>query len=161
MPQFDFNTFPPQIAWLVITFIILYLVMSRFALPKVGGVIEQRTSRIAGDLDEASRLQQEATRSAELYATALAEARARAHIIHVEMRSQISAELEKERHGVEVELDTKLASAEARISATRLSALSDITEIAADSAREIILALTGDQTDPLLLRGTVENLKGV
>jgi F-type H+-transporting ATPase subunit b len=45
MPQLDFSTFSPQLIWLVITFLGLYLLMSRVALPRIGGVIEQRQSR--------------------------------------------------------------------------------------------------------------------
>jgi F-type H+-transporting ATPase subunit b len=160
MPQFEFATFPSQIVWLTITFVALYLIMSLFALPKVGGVIEQRTNRIAGDLDEAERLRREAERSSDVYQAALAEARARAHGIHQETRDQTAAELDKVRQSVEAELEAKLAAAEARISEMRGKALGEIKDIAIDSASEIVEVLTGLQADRASVAQAVENAKG-
>lgn len=160
MPQFEFATFPSQIVWLTITFVALYLIMSLFALPKVGGVIEQRTNRIAGDLDEAERLRREAERSSDVYQAALAEARARAHGIHQETRDQTAAELDKVRQSVEAELEAKLAAAEARISEMRGKALGAIKDIAIDSASEIVEVLTGLQADRASVAQAVENAKG-
>ena len=157
MPQFDFDTFPPQIAWLVITFLALYFIMSLFALPKVGGVMEQRSNRIAGDLDEADRLRQDAERSTEIYKVSLAEARARAHAIHQETRDGVTAELEKDRRAVEVELDAKLATAEAQIAVAREKAIDGIKTVAVDSAGEIVELLTGVKVDRKVLTTAVEN----
>lgn len=157
MPQFDFATFPSQIVWLTITFVALYFIMSLFALPKVGGVIEQRTNRIAGDLDEADRLRRDAERSSDVYQTSLAEARAKAHGIHQERRDQSTAELDKIRHAVEAELEDKLAAAEARIQTTRVKALTEIKDIAIDSASDIVEALTGQQADKASVALAVDN----
>lgn len=156
MPQFDFATFAPQIIWLAITFVALYFIMSWFALPKVGGVIEQRTNRIAGDLDEADRLRRDAERSTEIYETSLAEARAKAHAIHQETRSASNAELDKIRQSVEAELDEKLTAAEARISAIRDKALEDVKDIAIDSAGEIVQVLTGQTVERPVLAEAVD-----
>ena len=56
-PPFDPEFFVPQLVWLIITFSVLYFVMSRIALPRVAGVIENRRETIAGDLDKAGELQ--------------------------------------------------------------------------------------------------------
>ncbi|HHI81664.1 MAG TPA: F0F1 ATP synthase subunit B', partial [Rhizobiales bacterium] len=42
MPQLDTSTFMPQLVWLAITFFVLYVIMTRLALPRIGGAIEQR-----------------------------------------------------------------------------------------------------------------------
>ena len=55
MPQLDLATFPPQLIWLAITFVALYLVMAYAGLPRMGGIIEKRRARIADDLDKAQR----------------------------------------------------------------------------------------------------------
>ena len=78
MPQLDFSMWPPQLIWLAITFGVLYILISKFALPKIGGTIEQRQNRIANDLDEAQRLKDDTEKAIAAYEAALAEARAKA-----------------------------------------------------------------------------------
>ncbi|MEG9884758.1 MAG: F0F1 ATP synthase subunit B', partial [Hyphomicrobiales bacterium] len=63
MPQLEISTYVPQLVWLAITFCLLYLVMARIALPRLGGIIERRRDRIATYLDEAETLRQNAEES--------------------------------------------------------------------------------------------------
>lgn len=143
MPQLDFSTWPPQIIWLVITFGILYLVISKFALPKIGGAIESRQNRIASDLDEAQRLKDESERAVAAYEAALAEAKAKAHGIAQETRDTLKAEIEAERTALDDKLNERLAEAEARISATKAEALKSVEEVASDAAGAIVSQLIG------------------
>ena len=67
MPQLDITTFSPQIIWLFITFIILYVLMAKVALPRIGNILEQRQARIDDNLNAAQNLRNEATADAEAY----------------------------------------------------------------------------------------------
>ena len=58
-PPFDASTFASQLVWLALTFVALYLLMSRVALPRVGAIIEDRRQRVAGDLAEAQRFKEQ------------------------------------------------------------------------------------------------------
>ncbi len=143
MPQLDFATWPPQIIWLVITFGILYLVISKFALPKIGGAIESRQNRIASDLDEAQRLKDESERAVAAYEAALAEAKAKAHGIAQETRDRLKAEIDAERTALDAKLNERLAEAEARIAGTKAEALKSVEEVAAEAAAAIVSQLIG------------------
>ena len=111
MPQLNPLDWAPQLIWLVITFGILYLLMKRVALPKIGSVIEMRQGRIAGDLGEADKLRRETQEAIAAYEQALAEAgaaavAAREHELRVgDPRSLIDradrAGLQKRRKGME------------------------------------------------------------
>ena len=143
MPQLDFSTFSPQLIWLAITFIGLYLLMARVALPRIGGVIEQRQSKIADDLDAAQSLKNETDKAIAAYEQALAEARAKAHAIAQENRDKLNAEVEAERAKVDAEIAEKVAKAEEAISAMKATALKDVQRIAGDVAGDIVAQLTG------------------
>ncbi len=142
-PPFDANTFGPQLFWLAITFGILYLLMSKIALPRIGEILEVRRDRIEGDLAEAERLRQKTEQAIKSYEDELASARAKAHEIAEETRAKIKKEIELEREKVEAELNEKIASAEARILQTKQEALANVDQIASETVVAIISKLSG------------------
>ncbi len=149
MPQLDFSTYAPQLIWLAITFGILYLLMSRVALPRVAQALEARRDRIANDLDQAAQLKQETDDAIQAYETALAEARAKAHQIASETRDELAAETNAHREKLEAELDEKLDAAEQRIAATKTEAMGHVRSVSTDVAAAVLdrLGITGADAD--------------
>ncbi len=143
-PPFDPTGFAGQILWLVLTFGFLYLLMSRAALPRIGGILEQRRVRIDGDLREADRLRQETDRAIASYEAALAEARQRAHGIAEETRQSIKSDIDGKRAAVEAELAQKVATAEASIAASKATSLANVDTIAAEIAQTLVTQLTDE-----------------
>ena len=144
MPQFVIEDFAPQLVWLAITFIALYIVMSKIALPRIGQVIAERRNKLAEDLDSAERLKKEADDALEAYEAALADARAKAVEIAAETRDRLARETQAEREALEAALETKLAEAQASIEATKTEAMAHVKTVAADVAHELVARLTGD-----------------
>lgn len=142
-PPFDSATFPSQLLWLAITFGLLYWVMTKVALPRISGILEDRRDRIAGDLAEANRLKQESDAAIAAYEQALAEARNRAHGIASDTRAKLKAETDQRRRDAESELGERLAEAEERIAAIKTSALSQVGEIASETTSALVEALVG------------------
>lgn len=143
MPQLDFSTFAPQIIWLVITFVALYFLMAKVALPRIATVLEERHDRVANDLDEAERLKRETDVAIANYETALAEARAKAHEIASATREKLSAAVDAERARVEKDLAAKADAAEATIQAAKEKALGEIGAVASETTEAIIKQLVG------------------
>jgi F-type H+-transporting ATPase subunit b len=143
MPQLNPLDWAPQLIWLVITFGVLYLLMKRVALPKIGGVIEMRQGRIAGDLEAADKLRRETQEAIAAYEQALTEAKARAHAIAQEARNKLKDEVAGERASLERDLSAKSAEAEARIHEAKASALKEVGAVASDTATEIVRRLIG------------------
>jgi F-type H+-transporting ATPase subunit b len=54
MPQLDFSTYLPQVFWLVVTFIALFLIMWKIAVPRIANSLEARQKRIEDYLDRAA-----------------------------------------------------------------------------------------------------------
>jgi F-type H+-transporting ATPase subunit b len=159
-PPFDAATFGSQFLWFAITFAVLYVVMSRVALPQIGSIIDKRRARIDGDLKEAERLKGETDKAIAAYETALAEARKNAHSIAEETRTSIKADLDGKRKVVEDDLSKKVAEAEARIGKTKDEALSRVGEIAADTAAALVTQLTGEANAKDVADAVAQVVKG-
>ncbi|MFK8254108.1 F0F1 ATP synthase subunit B [Ancylobacter terrae] len=155
-PPFDAHTFPSQLLWLAITFGALYWLMSRIALPRIGTILEERHDRIADDLDEAARLKADSEAAARAYEQALAGARGKAHAIATDTRDKLAAEAEAGRKSLEAELADKLATAEAKIGATKTAAMANVKGIAVDTADAIVRELAGTAAAPEALDAAVD-----
>ena len=160
-PPFQKDTFASQLVSLLIAFVALYVIVSRIALPRVGGVIDARQNAIDGDVAAAQRLKDESDAALKAYEGELAAARARAQAIGTETRDKLNAVSDAERRTLEDQLAAKLAAAEKTIAETRESAMSNVRGIASDAAAAIVQQLTGKKPDARSLKSAVDaSLKG-
>ncbi len=144
MPQLDFALWPPQLIWLAISFIALYLIMAKVALPRISTVIELRRDRIAGDLDLAQELKDKSEQARCDYEAALAQARGRAHEIAQETRDRLGSLTERQRSMSEAALASKIEAAEKSIAQTKENVLARLDDIAAETASGVVAALIGE-----------------
>jgi F-type H+-transporting ATPase subunit b len=142
-PPFNSQSFPSQLVWLAIFFVLLYVLMAKWALPRVTRVIENRQGRIEGDLAEAQKLKEQSDAAVAAYEKALADARGRAQAIAAETRDRAAADAAAARKKIEDELNVRLMAAEKTIAATKQSAMSNVRGVAIDAAAAIIERLTG------------------
>jgi F-type H+-transporting ATPase subunit b len=142
-PPFEAQHFPSQLFWLALTFILLYVLMARIALPRIGGILESRSKRISSDLAAAQRFKEQSEAANTAYQKSLADARARAQAIANETREKQAAEAEATNKKLEGQLHDKLAAAERSIAATRSAAMGNVSGIATDTATAIVERLIG------------------
>ena len=142
-PPFDKTTYASQLFWLVICFVALYLLIARTAVPRISGILEQRTKRIENDFAEAQRDKEQSEAALVAYEKALADARTRAQAIGTEIREKVHAEAEENRKALESKLNTQLADAEKLIASTKTAAMTNVRGIAVDAASAIVERLTG------------------
>ncbi len=133
----DFSTFPSQLFWLFLSFGILLFLLSKVLLPRLGGILEERSNRIADDLDSAARMQREAEQAGKAYEQSLSDARAKAHNVAETTRASVNAELEAELLMADEQTAKQTAQAEAKIQATREAAMANVDEIAAETAQAL------------------------
>src|SRR6516225_4076214 len=95
-PPFDPSTFPSQLVSLAIAFVALYLIVSRIALPRVGGVIDARHNKIEGDLSDAQKLKDESEAALKAYESELAAARSKAQTMAAQNREKLNAAADAE-----------------------------------------------------------------
>jgi F-type H+-transporting ATPase subunit b len=142
-PPLDVGTFAPQLLWLALTFALLYVILKRAVLPRVGEVIEERSDRVKRDLAQAETLKAETAKALANYEQALSDARAQAGTIVKSMRDKLADEVGKERAMVDAQIAAKLAEAETRIAETKSRALASVGEIASEAAGTIVTRLIG------------------
>ena len=142
-PPFNKETFASQLIWFAIFFIALYVLIGRFAIPRIGGIIEARRGKVEGDLAEANRLKEQSDQALKAYEKSLADARGRAQALANETRDKLSAEADDRRKALESQLNAKLAEAEKTIAATKTAAMSNVRGIAVDTATAIVERLIG------------------
>ena len=155
-PAFRVETYGSQLLWLAVAFGLLYVLMSRLIAPRIGGILEERASRIAGDLAAAQAMKAEADAATLAYEKALAEARASSQAIAAETRAKITAEADAERKALEAKLAADLSAAEAQISAARTAAMGNVRAIAVDTAQAIVERLAGTGAEPARLEAAVD-----
>jgi F-type H+-transporting ATPase subunit b len=142
-PPFDPTTFASQLFWFALTFILLYLLMSRVALPRVGTILEDRRKRVESDLAEAQRFKESSDAAIAAHEKALAEARGRAQTLANETREKAAADAAARRKEVDAKLQARIAEAEKAIATTRTAAMTNVSGIAGEAATAIVERLTG------------------
>ena len=147
MPQLNFETFPNQIFWLVLSLIVVYFIVSKVILPRIGGVLEERHSVISDYIGQAADFKKQAEQAEADYEAALKEARAEALTISAATKAEIQKELDKAVAKADAEIAAKTAESEVAISAIRESATENVREVAAATANEIVAALMPSVAD--------------
>lgn len=143
VPQFQFEHWGGQIAYLLVLFVVLYLLISRVFAPRMRAVIDERADTITGALETAKQVQAEAEDQAKAAAAEVAEARAQSQRVAAEARAKAIAEAAERSAVADTDVAAKVAEAEARIATMRDSAMASVGTIAEDTARAIVEKLTG------------------
>lgn len=156
MPQLNPAGFMPQLVWLGIVFVALYLLMRFVALPRITQVLEERQSRIAHDLDDAEQLKREADKAKADYEAQIAAGRAKAQALAIESRQHVNAQVARQRASQDAAAAEASKAADAAIAAATVKAMANADSVAADLARALAQRLAGIDLDPATVRAAVE-----
>jgi F-type H+-transporting ATPase subunit b len=157
MPQLDFSTFTPQLVWLAIWFVVLYLLMATLGLPRIKAIMEARRRRREDDLARAAQLKSEAETASAAYQKRLSEARAQAVATIKATADRMAAEAAERQRALAAELTTQIAAAERRIVESKEQALAEIRGIAVDVGRSVVEKLTGTVPDVARMTAAVDH----
>jgi F-type H+-transporting ATPase subunit b len=148
MPQIQqIGTFPSQVFWLVVTFLVLFVILRYAAIPRITAVLEQRRDRIEGDLERAATLKQEAEATLAEYEAAVASGRAKAQQVIRQTADDMAAKATAEHAALGKRLTDQLREAEARIAGARDAAIADIRSVSAEVAQSAAERLAGLKVD--------------
>ena len=160
MPQLDISTFTPQLVWLAVWFVVLYLLMAKLGLPRIAAVVEARRRRREDDLARAAQLKSEAEAASAAYQKTLSEARAQAQATIKETADRLAADAAERQRALAAALAGQIAAAERRIAATKDEALAEVRGIAVDVGRAVVEKLTGVTPDMARMTAAVDGSLG-
>ncbi len=161
MPQLDPAFAGNLIFWFCITMVVLFWILNKIALPRISGIIEDRHTAIANDLDQAAALKQQAVEAEEAYNQALADARAESQRISAETKAGIQADLDVAIAKADAEIAAKTAESAGRIDEIRASAMKSVKEVAGDAVGDIVSAVAPVKADAKTLKAAITSrMKG-
>lgn len=138
MPQLDFSSFPNQMFWLVVTLVVIYLVLTRVALPRIAAILAERQGTITNDLAAAEDLKAKTVEAEAAYNQALADARSEAQVIVARAKEEIQADLDVAIQKADAEIAAKAVESEKAIAEIRAGALESVKSVASDTAAELV-----------------------
>ena len=157
MPQLNVSDFAPQLFWLAIWFVILYVLMSKVGLPRIEVALDRRRQQREDDLARAARLKAEADEANEAFQRTMFEARSQAQAVLKETTDRLAAVAAERQRVLAAELSQQIDAAERQIAATKEQALAEVRGIAIDVGRSVVEKLTGTAPDAARLSAAVDS----
>ncbi|MEA2780675.1 MAG: F-type H+-transporting ATPase subunit b [Rhodospirillaceae bacterium] len=156
MPQLVFADFAPQLVWLAITFVALYVILSRLVLPRIAGTLASRENRLQGDLAQAEKLRADAEAALVAYQKTMSDARAAAQTELKQAAAEMAAEAAKRESAFAAEVNARVKAAESTIAAAKQAALAGVRNVASEAARELVARLAGIEPAPEAVAAAVD-----
>jgi len=156
MPQLDPTYWASQAFWLIIIFSSIYILVSKIFIPKIKNNIDNRENKIRKDLEEASRLKEEADKKLKLYNEAIKEAKIEAKKIISESRQKINDDIQLKKNQIEKEIEKEILSAEEEIENFKKNSLTKINSISEDIVSNLIKNIFGEDINKSSIKASVD-----
>jgi F-type H+-transporting ATPase subunit b len=158
MPQLDPEFWVSQIFWLTLTFGILYIVLSKFILPKISANLELRKSQIQENIEAAEKQREDSESKLKEYEEIVKESKLRAKNIFKEVKEKTLKEINSKREILDKQIDEELKKAELEINQLKKNAPEKINKIAIDTSSEILKNLIGAEVNNSSISAIVDDL---
>ena len=156
LPQFELQHWVGQIGYLLILFVITYVLIAKVFAPRMRRVIDERAETIDGAIATARSVQAEAEAQAEAARAEVEKARADARATAAAAKARVTEEFNARLAADEAVVCARIAEAEAKIAATRDTAMGNVTTIAADATSAMVERLTGKAPSAAELNATIK-----
>ena len=158
MPQLNPEFWVSQIFWLILIFSSLYIIMWKIFLPKISDIIENRKSRIIGDLNETQKLKENAEKKLREYNKIIEDTKKEAKKIIEDNKKKLENDIKSKKQKFNEEIEKELKSVEKEIKSLKRSSISSINKIAAEVSSEVIKQLVGTSVNMSNVSAIVEDI---
>ena len=158
MPQLDPKYWASQAFWLILTFAILYISISKFYLPKIKKNLDDRQNKIKEDLDEANNLKNLSEKKLREYETIIENSKKEVIKIILDSKSKLNVEIQNKKNLMEKEIENEILKAQKEIVELKKNSINSINVISQEIASNIIEKLSGDKLNESNIKAVVEDI---
>tara|TARA_B100001175_G_C18978254_1_gene388579 strand:- start:41 stop:544 length:504 start_codon:yes stop_codon:yes gene_type:complete len=158
MPQLDSKYWFSQSFWLILIFLVLYLALAKFFIPKIKDNLDNRENKIKENLDEAKEFSELAERKNLDYENELSHAKKEVIKILTDSKKQLDKNISQKRNQFEKELDKEINKAEKEIFDLKKSSSESINIIAEEISAKIIENITGEKLNNSSIKASVSEI---
>ena len=158
MPQLNPEFWFSQIFWLIITFGILFITLSKLILPKISETLEVRKSQISENIEAAEKEREESENKIKEYEKIILDSKAEAKNYFNKAREKILKDIDKKKEMIESEINEEINKAEIEISEFVSNSPEKINKIAAETSSDLIKQLIGVEVNNSSITAIVENI---
>ena len=157
MPQLNPEFWISQIFWLIITFGILFIILTKVILPKISDNLETRKSQILENIETADKQKEESQKKIDEYEKMILDSKLKAKSYFNEAREKILDDINKKRAALEKDLDEEIGEVEKELSDLKNKSGEKINKIAAETSAELIKELIGEEVNSSSIAAIVED----
>ena len=158
MPQLDPKYWASQAFWLILTFAILYISISKFYLPKIKKNLDDRQNKIKEDLDEANNLKNLSEIKLEEYENILENSKKEVTKILLESKNKLNKDIQNKKDAMEKEIENEISKAQKEILELKKSSINSINNISQEITSNIIEKMSGDKLNESSIKAVVEEV---
>ena len=158
MPQLDPKYWASQAFWLILVFIILYISISKFYLPKIKDNLDNRENKIKEDLENASKFKEQSEAKLKEYEIILENAKKEVSKIHFESKNILDKEIQSKKDMIEKDIEKELVKAQKDITELKKNSISSIQKISENIAANIIENISGEKLNESSIKAAVEDI---
>ena len=156
MPQLNPEFWVSQIVWLVLTFGILYIVLSKLILPKISDNLESRKSQILENIETAETQREESEKKLKELEKIILESKIEAKNYFNEARQKILEDISNKRVALEKDIDNEISAVEQEVNNLKITSNEKIKKIAIETSSELIKQLIGEEANNSSISAIVE-----
>ena len=158
MPQLDPKYWASQAFWLILVFVILYISLSKFYLPKIKSNLEDRENKIKEDLENANKFKEQSETKLKEYDLILDKAKKEVNKIHFDSKTALDKDIQAKKEVIEKEIEKEILKAQKEISELKKNSISSIQNISENITANIIENISGDKLNESSVKSAVEEI---
>ncbi len=155
MPQLDSKYWFSQSFWLILIFLVLYLSLAKFFIPKIKDNLDDREKKIKENLDDAKEFSELADKKKLDYENEISNAKKEVIKIITESKKQLDKSINQKKEKFQKELEKEVNKAEEEISNLKQKSSESINNIAEEISEKIIENLTGEKLNNSSIKASV------